>query len=190
MLNNVPVITIDGPSGSGKGTISRLLAQKLGWHFLDSGSLYRLLALASLAAQVDAQDEARLVAIAQSLNVKFDEHSEKIWLADQEVTHDIRTESCGGRASQVAAIALVRTALLARQRQFQQPPGLVADGRDMGTVVFPQANLKLFLEAQATERAKRRYFQLKELGLDASLQDLFERSPRVMSEIEKGRLHL
>ncbi|ANO51462.1 (d)CMP kinase [Woeseia oceani] len=170
-----PVITIDGPSGSGKGTVARRVAQTLGWHLLDSGALYRLVALASLRAGVDATDEPRLRELAVELPVVFAvraDGSEQIRLGDQDVTLDIRTEECGLRASAVAVLPAVREALLERQRSFQVPPGLVADGRDMGTVVFPAAALKVFLTASAAERANRRYKQLKEKGLGVSLAAL------------------
>ncbi|MBS0286040.1 MAG: (d)CMP kinase [Proteobacteria bacterium] len=172
MKKNPPVITVDGPSGSGKGTLSRQLAQTLGWHFLDSGALYRLLALAAMRHAVALDNHTALAVLAGHLDVVFAKNESQIFLEGQEVTLDIRTETCGGNASVVAAIPAVREALLDRQRAFLEPPGLVADGRDMGTVVFPQANLKIFLEASAQERAKRRQGQLKEQGIDVSLDDL------------------
>ncbi|MEQ8205420.1 MAG: (d)CMP kinase [Woeseia sp.] len=170
-----PVITIDGPSGSGKGTVARRVAQTLRWHLLDSGALYRLVALASLQAGVDATDEPRLKALAVALPVVFGvrtDGSEQVLLDDKDVTLDIRTEECGLRASAVAVLPAVREALLERQRSFQALPGLVADGRDMGTVVFPAAGLKVYLTASASERASRRYKQLKEKGLGVSLAAL------------------
>lgn len=172
MKKNTPVITVDGPSGSGKGTLSRQLAQTLGWHFLDSGALYRLLALAATRHAVEFDNQAALAVLAGHLDVVFAKNESQIFLEGQDVTLDIRTETCGGNASKVAAIPMVREALLDRQRAFLEPPGLVADGRDMGTVVFPRANLKIFLEASAQERAKRRQGQLKEQGIDVSLDDL------------------
>lgn len=172
MQKNIPIITVDGPSGSGKGTLSRRLAQALGWHFLDSGALYRVLALAAMKHTVSLENHETLTVLATHLDVVFEEPV-GILLEGQEVTLTIRTEECGGAASKVAAIPAVREALLERQRAFLAPPGLVADGRDMGTVVFPQANLKIFLEASAQERARRRQAQLKEQHIDVSLDDLF-----------------
>ncbi|HEY8520988.1 MAG TPA: (d)CMP kinase [Gammaproteobacteria bacterium] len=170
----VPVITIDGPTGSGKGTISRALAVRLGWHLLDSGALYRLVALEAQRRGVPLDDGTRLAAIAEGLDVTFGDPSgeERVLLAGEDVTAALRTEECGAGASQVAALPEVRSALLARQRAFARPPGLVADGRDMGTTVFPDAVLKVFLTASAEERARRRYKQLKEKGIDVSLPDL------------------
>ena len=172
----VPVITIDGPSGSGKGTISRRLAQDLGWHFLDSGALYRLVALGSDKHQIALDDNVALASYAQNLDVVFthspSDDEPDILLEGQVVTSELRTETCGNRASQVAAISAVRQALLARQRAFAQPPGLVADGRDMGTTIFPQADVKIFLTASAEQRAQRRYNQLKQKGFDVSLAAL------------------
>ncbi len=173
-----PVLTVDGPSGSGKGTISRMVAARLGWHFLDSGALYRLLALAAQAHGVALDDAAALADLARSLEVTFvggDAESEPAVLLDgREVTDTIRSESAGNNASRVAVLPAVREALLQRQREFCHPPGLVADGRDMGTVVFPDAQAKVFLEASPEERAKRRHKQLKEKGMDASLARLVE----------------
>jgi len=173
-LNN-PIITIDGPSGSGKGTISRLVADRLGWRLLDSGALYRLVAFDGQQRGIGAYDEAGHADVAQQLDVQFGlgpHGGEQIWLAGQEVSGRIRTEQAGEGASRVAAMPAVRTALLARQRAFAGPPGLVADGRDMGTVVFPGAVLKIFLTASAEERARRRYNQLKDKGLGANLAAL------------------
>ena len=171
---SVPVLTIDGPSSSGKGTIGRAVAHYLGWHLLDSGALYRLVALAGLKrglGQADVEGHARL---AVSMDVRFgvEREAERVLLEGQDVTGEIRTEETGQGASRVAAWSEVRTALLARQRAFARPPGLVADGRDMGTVVFPEAALKIFLTAAAAERALRRYNQLKEKGPGASLSAL------------------
>jgi cytidylate kinase len=173
----VPVLCIDGPSGSGKGTISRRIAERLGWHLLDSGALYRLVALAGKLAGVDPADEAGHAAIAARLQVQFGQDGqgdERILLGQppRDVTATIRTEEAGQGASRVAAWPAVRAALLQRQRDFAQPPGLVADGRDMGTVVFPTAPLKIFLTASAEERARRRHKQLKDKGSDANLAAL------------------
>ena len=173
-----PVITIDGPSASGKGTISARVAQALDWQMLDSGALYRLVAYAALKQNIPLDDINELEALARDLDVRFVASSEGrdgvIYLDDENVTQAIRTERCGNAASTVAAIPAVRAALLERQRAFQQLPGLVADGRDMGTVVFPGADLKIFLTASAEERAKRRYKQLMEKGVSVNLADLFD----------------
>lgn len=168
----VPVVAIDGPSGSGKGTIAQALATELGWHFLDSGALYRILAYAAQRRGIDLDDAGRLAELGRNLPVEFSTNSSKILLDDVDISTEIRTESAGNAASRVAAIPAVREALLARQRAFRRPPGLVADGRDMGTVVFPDAPLKLFLTASAEERARRRYNQLIGKGLSASLSTL------------------
>lgn len=168
-MTTTRVITIDGPSGSGKGTIGQLLAARLGWHFLDSGALYRVLGVAAVRRGL-AMGAAELPQLAGTLDVTFEQ--DRIFLDGEDVTGEIRTEVAGNLASQVAARAEVRAALLARQRAFARAPGLVADGRDMGTVVFPTAQIKIFLTASPEERAKRRYNQLKEKGLDASLSNL------------------
>ena len=172
-----PVITVDGPSGVGKGTLAMRLADALGWHFLDSGSLYRLTGLSAHNQSIDFTDPAGLAEVAARLDVQFVRSQQgqlNILLSGEDVSAEIRTERVGNFASQVAPVAEVRQALFQRQRNFQIPPGLVADGRDMGTVVFPQAELKLFLTASAEERAKRRYIQLKEKGLDVSIARLAE----------------
>lgn len=177
MNREIPVVTIDGPSGVGKGTISQMLARRLGWHFLDSGALYRLTALAAIRRGVDFNDVQGLARIAASLDVAFlaaERGEPRIIMEKQDVTSDIRTEQCGNNASRVAAIAEVRQALLQRQRDFRAAPGLVADGRDMGTTVFPDAPAKIFLTASAEVRALRRYNQLKEKGLNVSLASLSE----------------
>lgn len=172
----VPVIAIDGPGGSGKGTVGRFLADRLGWHFLDSGSLYRLLALAAQNHAIALDNEAALITLAAHLDVQFESsdngQSTRITMEGEDVTHAIRTESCGNAASKVAVIPAVRDALLQRQRAFREPPGLVADGRDMGSVVFTDAQLKIYLTASAEVRAIRRLNQLKEKGLDANIEDL------------------
>ena len=171
----VPVIAIDGPSGSGKGTIARRVAEALGYHLLDSGALYRLIAVAANNSGIALDDSQAVVRIARQLDVRFDtqaDGSERIWLADKDVTLEVRRESTGAGASTVAANAALREVLLERQRAFQKAPGLVADGRDMGTHVFTSAALKIFLTASAGERAKRRYKQLKDKGINVSLAAL------------------
>ncbi|MGI9248109.1 MAG: (d)CMP kinase, partial [Woeseiaceae bacterium] len=173
--NSAPVITIDGPVGSGKGTIARRVATALGWHLLDSGALYRLVALSAKRAGVAIDDAHGLVEVARALDARFDsneDESERIMLAGEDVTLELRTERTGAGASAVAAIPAVREALLERQRAFQRSPGLVADGRDMGSNVFPDAAHKIFLTASSEERAKRRHKQLKDKGLDVSLAAL------------------
>jgi cytidylate kinase len=173
-----PVITIDGPSGSGKGTVAGLLARRLGWNLLDSGALYRLLAFAASNHGVDLTNEELLKALAAHLDVQFlaaeEGQLQRIILEGDDVSNDIRNEHVGAGASQVAALPAVREALLQRQRAFREAPGLIADGRDMGTVVFPDAPLKIFLTASAEERARRRYLQLKAKGDDVSLSSLLD----------------
>jgi CMP/dCMP kinase len=174
---SAPVITVDGPSGSGKGTVSRLVAERLGWHWLDSGALYRLVALAAQRRDMVLEDVSAVAGLARNLDVQFDVDADGapvILLDGAPVGPELRTEQAGNAASRVAALQPVRDALLARQRAFRQVPGLVADGRDMGTVVFPDAPLKVFLTASCEERARRRYKQLKEQGLSANLHALSE----------------
>jgi cytidylate kinase len=170
-----PVVAIDGPSGSGKGTVSRMIARRTGWHLLDSGALYRLVGLAGARAGLPTEDVAGHAALARAMNVRFgadDEDQEIIVLDGADVTTSVRSEAAGAGASRVAAWPQVREALLARQRAFARPPGLVADGRDMGTIVFAAAALKIFLTASAEERALRRYNQLKEKDSGVSLAAL------------------
>lgn len=174
MAQAVPVIAVDGPSGTGKGTLCELLASRLGWHCLDSGAIYRVVAFAALRGGLDFNDTRALQQAAAGLDLRFAPSSEgiRVHLDGEDVTQAIRSEDCGNAASRVAAIPEVRAALLARQRAFRQSPGLVADGRDMGTVVFPDAPLKVFLTATPAERARRRYKQLKDKGVDVSLPAL------------------
>ena len=174
MTATVPVIAIDGPTGSGKGTVSRGLARRLNWHLLDSGALYRLVALAARRRGVSLDDVPGLVGVAQTMAVQFSAagDEEQILLEGQDVTLALRTEDAGTDASRVGAVPEVRNALLVRQRGFARAPGLVADGRDMGSVVFPESALKVFLTADPQERAERRYKQLSEKGIDVSLATL------------------
>jgi CMP/dCMP kinase len=177
-MKQFPVITIDGPSGSGKGTVSQLIAQRLGWHFLDSGALYRLTALAAQQHGLDLANEASLAILAGHLDVQFITNAQgaaaRILLEGVDVTDTIRTEQCGEAASKISVFPNVRAALLERQRAFRLAPGLVADGRDMGSIVFPDAFLKVFLTASAKERAQRRYKQLKAKGLNVNLATVLE----------------
>ena len=179
-VNDIPVIAIDGPSASGKGTVAQRVAEKLEFHYLDSGALYRLVALAAMRSGIDLADEAALAEVARHLDVVF--AGARIQLGGEDVADAIRAEACSNGASRIAAYPQVRTALLQRQRIFRQFPGLVADGRDMGSVVFPDAILKIFLTASAETRAQRRHKQLMEKGIDANistlLQDIRERDAR------------
>lgn len=172
MTQSVPVICVDGPSGSGKGTLAQRLAAHLGWHLLDSGALYRLTAAKAEDAGVDARDARAVAPLAAALDIRFD--GEDVFLDGQEVSLRIRTEEMGAKASVVAAIPEVRAAIVGLQHSFRRAPGLVADGRDMGTEIFPDAPLKLFLDASAEVRAERRYNQLKNKGLGVSLRALLE----------------
>jgi cytidylate kinase len=178
MGHKAPVVTIDGASGTGKGVVGHMIARQLGWHLLDSGALYRVLAMAAAKHNVELDNEPMLEVLALHLDVKFIDHSvglpPKIFLDNQDVTEEIRTEKLGNAASKVGALPLVRIALLERQRAFRQPPGLVTDGRDMGTVVFPDAEIKVFLTASPEERARRRYNQLNEKGINVNLDGLVE----------------
>jgi cytidylate kinase len=169
----IPVLTIDGPSGAGKGTISRLIAKKLGWNYLDSGSIYRSLAIALSQQAVDLSDETAIVQVAETMDLAFECGDELVVkLNGVDITPQLGLETTGNIASIIAALPKVRQALLQKQQNFRQLPGLVADGRDMGTVVFPDASSKVFLTASAEERARRRYKQLKEKGIDANLASL------------------
>lgn len=174
-MTDAPVVTVDGPSGSGKGTVSRLLARRCGWHLLDSGALYRLVALAGSLGAVSPDDVEAHARLAYTMRVEFTsdpQGGERILLGGQEVSARLRLEAAGAGASRVAAWPAVRQALLERQREFARPPGLVADGRDMGTVVFPHAQLKIFLTASSDERARRRYNQLKDKDPSVTLAGL------------------
>ena len=169
------VLTIDGPSGSGKGTISRAVAEQLGWHFLDSGALYRAVGLAASWSDLDLTDGDAVARIAETTEVRFVDRpgdAPQVYVNGVEASAELRTETCGATASAIAAIPAVRAALVEKQRSFRRPPGLVADGRDMGTVIFADAPYKVFLTASAGERAQRRYKQLKEKGVSVNLDSL------------------
>lgn len=180
MAVTAPVITVDGPSGAGKGTLCKALAETLQWHLLDSGAIYRVLALAALHHQVDIGSEEALVPLASHLDVRFvaEDGQLKVILEGEDVSNEIRNETVGNTASQAAAFPRVREALLRRQRAFRDAPGLVADGRDMGTVVFSNAPVKIFLDASAEERAQRRMLQLQEKGFNVNFE-------RLLSEIKE-----
>ncbi len=169
-LVDVPVIAIDGPTASGKGTVAARLAEALGFHYLDSGALYRLTGLAAARKAIDLSAETEIAEIARQLDIRF--QGDKVFLADEDVSDEIRGEAAGQNASVVAALPRVREALLARQRQFREPPGLVCDGRDMGSVIFPDAVLKVFLTAAVEARAERRTKQLKQKGISAIIDDV------------------
>ena len=172
----IPVLAIDGPSGSGKGTISRAVADALGWHLLDSGALYRAIGFAAGEEGIDLSDADAVTRCAETTKISFrdpkDGHETRVIVNGHDATDELRTETAGAAASAIAAIPSVRSALFDKQRSFRRPPGLVADGRDMGTVIFPDAPFKVFLTASAEERAKRRYKQLKEKGLNVTLSSL------------------
>ena len=179
-MADINLITIDGPSGSGKGTVCHILAKKLNWHLLDSGALYRILAFAALQEKIDLDDQQRLAELALHLDVSFISNGVGVdtLLAGENVGDKLRTETVAQAASQIAAIQVVRDALLARQKAFYQAPGLIADGRDMGTVVFPDAPVKVFLDASAQERAQRRFNQLQDKGFSVSIA-------QILSEIKE-----
>lgn len=177
MSHKDPVITVDGASGTGKGTVSQIIAKRLGWKLLDSGALYRVLALAAQKHGVSLENETALKVLAEYFDVQFiakESEPPRILLEGEDVTETIRTEKMGNAASKIGAFASVRTALLNRQRAFREAPGLVADGRDMGTIVFPDADIKIFLTASPEERAERRFNQLKEKSINVNLSDLVE----------------
>jgi len=184
MNSNVPVIAIDGPTASGKGTVAQRVALQLGFHYLDSGSLYRLAALAAERQGIDLTDENAVASVASSVAIRFD--GERVYLAGDDVSEAIRTESASQNASRVAALPAVRAALTARQRAFRQAPGLVCDGRDMGSVIFPDANVKIFLTASVEARAERRTNQLKQKGISAILADVVKEL-RIRDERDSSR---
>lgn len=179
-MSQIDLITIDGPSGSGKGTVCHILAKKLNWNLLDSGALYRILAFAALQEKISLDDQHKLAELALNLQVSFVSNGTGVdtLLAGENVGDKLRTETVAQAASQIASLQGVRDALLARQKAFRQPPGLIADGRDMGTVVFPDAPVKIFLDASAQERAQRRFNQLQEKGFDVNIA-------QILSEIKE-----
>lgn len=189
MQESIPVITIDGPSGAGKGTVARIVAEQLGWHLLDSGAIYRVLAVAAQHHNISVEDEASLLPVAAHLDVQFQISTAgegSVILEGEDVSNAIRTEEIGALASKVAAFPRVREALLRRQRAFKVTPGLVADGRDMGTVVFADAPVKVFLTASAEERAQRRFNQLNEKGFDVKIGRLLD-DIRLRDERDQNR---
>lgn len=186
-MNSIPVIAVDGPSGVGKGMVSRLLAERFGWHRLDSGALYRILALAAQKQGIDLSDTEAVATLAPQLDIRFEgstEADEAILVNGENLVGEVRSEASGSLASRIAVAPAVRAALLQRQRAFRQPPGLIADGRDMGTVVFPDADLKIFLNAGPDERARRRAMQLSAKGIDVMLDDL---SAEIRARDERDR---
>ncbi|MDF1757655.1 MAG: (d)CMP kinase [Legionellaceae bacterium] len=193
-MNNcvdTPIITLDGPSGTGKGTLCHKLARHLGWNFLDSGAIYRVLAVAAEKNDVSCELEEDLVSLCSSLNIQFIPEENlhvRVLLDDEDVSEEIRTEQTGQNASRIGSIPAVREALLSRQRAFAKAPGLVTDGRDMGTVVFPDAQLKIYLDASSTERAKRRHLQLQGRGISASLVQVADEL-RLRDERDMARAH-
>lgn len=190
MTNSVPVITIDGPSGTGKGTIAHQLAKHLKWHVLDSGAIYRVLAYAVQKKGIDFSDIPSLKQLSEALDIHFscEYDIQSVYYDNEDITQAIRSEQCSQDASKLGVIAEVRAALLEKQRAFAKPPGLVTDGRDMGTVVFPYASIKFFLYASIEERAKRRYLQLKESGINVSLANIVEEITR-RDDRDSKRLH-
>lgn len=186
----IPVITIDGTSGVGKGTVAKLMAQQFGWHYLDSGAMYRVLAWAALHEAINVDEHAKIQHLLDTIQITMpigtEDHQVHIFCNEHEISGQIRTEEVGNMASKISALPFVRTALLQLQRDFQKTPGLVTDGRDMGTVVFPKAPLKLFLAATPHERAKRRAKQLKEQGIDVSLAEI-ESQLRARDERDQNR---
>jgi cytidylate kinase len=183
----IPVITLDGPSGSGKGAVGQLLAKQLGWHFLDSGSIYRVLAFAALEKNISPKDEVLLTTLAINLNIQFKEINglERVFLSGHDITMAIRSGKCGEMASMIAVLSTVRVALLQLQRNFRQPPGLIADGRDMGTVVFSDAKIKIFLTATSEKRAERRYKQLQNQAMRLEFQEILAEIKKRDSRDEK-----
>ncbi len=189
MGENIPVMTLDGPAGAGKGTVSRGIAKRLGWHYLDSGAIYRSLAIAVQDASVELDDIIGMVEVAKKMDLSFGSGVTPVVMLDGQIISDrITSEICGNMTSKIAALGPIRQVLLNKQREFRKRPGLVADGRDMGTVVFPDAEFKVFLTASAEERAQRRYKQLKEKGIDVSLtglaKEIEERDRRDMERSE------